>query len=157
MSFTEVFARIDGFSDEVNRKLAVAVSKAYRWAIRHLAQMPTLDVWYYHVEADEALEVLERLDTPPSAPAILALVDDPSPRVALRAIALAGQRPEPRAAAHAPTSEAVGGGWASGSANARPRHPAAATRASPSPSRDPRRRRPAAGCRSGASSPTASS
>ncbi|HSR33592.1 MAG TPA: DUF2252 domain-containing protein, partial [Anaerolineae bacterium] len=55
-----VAGRENGFADEVNRKLAVAVSKAYRWAIRHLAQMPTLDVWYYHVEADEVLEVLER-------------------------------------------------------------------------------------------------
>jgi uncharacterized protein (DUF2252 family) len=55
-----VAGRENGFADEVNRKLAVAVSKAYRWAIRHLAEMPTLDVWYYHVEADQVLEVLER-------------------------------------------------------------------------------------------------
>jgi uncharacterized protein (DUF2252 family) len=55
-----VAGRENGFGDEVNRNLAKAVSKAYRWAIRHLAQMPTLDVWYYHVEADEVLEVLER-------------------------------------------------------------------------------------------------
>jgi uncharacterized protein (DUF2252 family) len=55
-----VAGRENGFADEVNRKLAQAVSKAYRWAIRHLAQMPALDVWYYHVEADAVLEVLER-------------------------------------------------------------------------------------------------
>jgi uncharacterized protein (DUF2252 family) len=55
-----VAGRENGFADEVNRKLAVAVSKAYRWAIRHLAEMPTLDVWYYHVEADQVLEVLEQ-------------------------------------------------------------------------------------------------
>jgi uncharacterized protein (DUF2252 family) len=55
-----VAGRENGFADAVNRKLAVAVSKAYRWAIRHLAQMPNLDVWYYHVEADAVLEILER-------------------------------------------------------------------------------------------------
>jgi uncharacterized protein (DUF2252 family) len=55
-----VAGRESGFADEENRKLAVAVSRAYRWAIRQLAQMPTLDVWYYHVEADKVLEVLER-------------------------------------------------------------------------------------------------
>ena len=55
-----VAGRENGFADEENRKLAKAVSKAYRWAIRHLAEMPTLDVWYYHVEADQVLEVLEQ-------------------------------------------------------------------------------------------------
>jgi uncharacterized protein (DUF2252 family) len=55
-----VAGRESGFADEENRKLAVAVSRAYRWAMRQLAQMPTLDVWYYHVEADKVLEVLER-------------------------------------------------------------------------------------------------
>jgi uncharacterized protein (DUF2252 family) len=54
-----VAGRENGLADEVNRKLAKAVSKGYRWLIRHLAEMPALDVWYYQVEADDVLEALE--------------------------------------------------------------------------------------------------
>ena len=55
-----VAGRESGYGDKVNRKLAKAVAKAYRQAMGRLAQMRTLDVWYYHVEADKVLEILEK-------------------------------------------------------------------------------------------------
>jgi uncharacterized protein (DUF2252 family) len=55
-----VAGRENGFGDKVNRKLAMAVTKAYRQAMERLAQARTLDVWYYHVEADRVEAVLQR-------------------------------------------------------------------------------------------------
>jgi uncharacterized protein (DUF2252 family) len=55
-----VAGRENGFSDEVNQQLATAVTRTYRQAMRRLAGMCTLDVWYYQVEADHVLGVLEQ-------------------------------------------------------------------------------------------------
>ena len=55
-----VAGRENGFSDEVNRRLAMAVSRTYRQAMLRLAGLRTLDVWYFQVEADQVFEVLER-------------------------------------------------------------------------------------------------
>jgi len=55
-----VAGRENGFADEVNRRLAMAVSRTYRQAMVRLAEMRTLDVWYFQVEADQVFEVLER-------------------------------------------------------------------------------------------------
>lgn len=55
-----VTGRGKGFDDEVNRKLAMAVSRYYRDAIESLSQAPFLDVWYYDVEVDEVLKVFEK-------------------------------------------------------------------------------------------------
>jgi len=55
-----VAGRGNGFADEVNRRLAMAVSRSYRQAMLRLAEMRALDVWYYQVEADRVMEVLEQ-------------------------------------------------------------------------------------------------
>ncbi len=55
-----VAGRDNGFSDEVNRKLAEAVTDAYRNAMIKLARAPALDVWYFHVDVDKVLEVFDR-------------------------------------------------------------------------------------------------
>jgi uncharacterized protein (DUF2252 family) len=55
-----VAGRENGFGDKANRKLAMAVCKAYRWAMERLSQARTLDVWYFHVEADKVEAALQR-------------------------------------------------------------------------------------------------
>lgn len=55
-----VAGREKGFGDEVNRKLAIVVSKYYRRAMVRFAQSAFLDVWYYNVEVDKVLEVFEK-------------------------------------------------------------------------------------------------
>jgi uncharacterized protein (DUF2252 family) len=55
-----VAGQANDFSDDVNRKLAMAVSRTYRQAMLRLAEMRTLDVWYFQVEADQVFEILER-------------------------------------------------------------------------------------------------
>ncbi|TFH03591.1 MAG: DUF2252 domain-containing protein [Methanosarcina sp.] len=55
-----VAGRDNGFEDEVNRKLAMVVSRYYRRAMVRFAQAAFLDVWYYHVEMDKVLEVFEK-------------------------------------------------------------------------------------------------
>ncbi len=50
-----VAGRENEFDDKMNRRLAGAVGEHYGRAMRRLAQARTLDVWYFHVEA-EAVE-----------------------------------------------------------------------------------------------------
>jgi uncharacterized protein (DUF2252 family) len=55
-----VAGREKGFSDEVNRKLAMVIGRYYCRALASLAEAPFLDVWYYDVEVGEVLEAFER-------------------------------------------------------------------------------------------------
>jgi uncharacterized protein (DUF2252 family) len=50
----------NGFSEKVNRTMAKAVVGSYCKSMRALAKMPTLDVWYYHVEAAAVQSVFDR-------------------------------------------------------------------------------------------------
>lgn len=56
---TVVAGRENGFSEKKCRRLAVTVAEAYRVATERFSQMHTLDVWYYHVDADAVLAVFE--------------------------------------------------------------------------------------------------
>ncbi len=53
-----VAGRNNGFSEAVNRTVAVAAAASYRQHMAELASMSTLDVWYTHVTADDLLNVL---------------------------------------------------------------------------------------------------
>jgi uncharacterized protein (DUF2252 family) len=55
-----VAGRENGFSEKECRRLAVTVSESYRKSMQRFAQARTLDVWYYHVEADTVLAVFEK-------------------------------------------------------------------------------------------------
>jgi uncharacterized protein (DUF2252 family) len=55
-----VAGRANGFSDKVNRKLAIATTKAYAKTMRKLAEARTLDVWYFHVDAERVEKAFER-------------------------------------------------------------------------------------------------
>ncbi|UCG26392.1 MAG: DUF2252 domain-containing protein [Chloroflexota bacterium] len=55
-----VAGRANGFSDKVNRKLALATVEFYANAMRKLAKARTLDVWYFHVDADRVERAFER-------------------------------------------------------------------------------------------------
>ncbi|WP_235283161.1 DUF2252 domain-containing protein [Methanosarcina sp. 2.H.A.1B.4] len=55
-----VAGRENGFEDDVNRKLAMVVSRYYRRAMVRFAQSAFLDVWYYNVEVEKVLEVFEK-------------------------------------------------------------------------------------------------
>lgn len=55
-----VAGRENGFGDDVNRKMATAVCKFYRKAMRSFAQAAFLDVWYYQVEVDKVIEIFGR-------------------------------------------------------------------------------------------------
>ena len=52
--------RENGFAEDINRKLAMAVNTYYQKAITNLAMSSSLDVWYYEVEVDEIFNVLKR-------------------------------------------------------------------------------------------------
>jgi uncharacterized protein (DUF2252 family) len=54
-----VAGRENGFSDKKCRGLAITVAETYRIAVERFSQMHTLDVWYYHVDADDVLVVFE--------------------------------------------------------------------------------------------------
>ncbi len=55
-----VAGRENGFSAKKCRRLAVVVARSYRKAIRRLAGARTLDVWYFHIEADVVLDLFDR-------------------------------------------------------------------------------------------------
>jgi uncharacterized protein (DUF2252 family) len=55
-----VAGRENGFSEARCRQLAVTAARSYRQAMGRFAQARTLDVWYFHVEADSVLEAFER-------------------------------------------------------------------------------------------------
>jgi uncharacterized protein (DUF2252 family) len=50
-----VAGREGGFSDKQRRALAVATGAAYRDAMRQFAQQPVLQVWYAHIDVEDAL------------------------------------------------------------------------------------------------------
>jgi uncharacterized protein (DUF2252 family) len=55
-----VAGRENGFKDEFCREMAVDVVYAYRKATEGFARMNTLDVWYYHIDTADVLEVFGR-------------------------------------------------------------------------------------------------
>jgi uncharacterized protein (DUF2252 family) len=54
-----VAGRQNGFKDKDNRKLARLVARVYRQAIRRFSEEAILDVWYYHVEAEQVLALFQ--------------------------------------------------------------------------------------------------
>ncbi len=55
-----VAGRQNGFKDKDNRKLARLVARVYREAVGRFSELSILDVWYYHVEAEQVLALFER-------------------------------------------------------------------------------------------------
>ena len=55
-----IAGRDNGFKDKVNRKLARLVAQVYREAMNRFAKESVLDVWYYHVEAEQVLELFDQ-------------------------------------------------------------------------------------------------
>jgi uncharacterized protein (DUF2252 family) len=56
---TVVAGRENGLSEKKCRGMAIAVAETYRVAVQRFSEMDTLDVWYYHVDADDVLGVFE--------------------------------------------------------------------------------------------------
>jgi uncharacterized protein (DUF2252 family) len=52
-----VAGRDNGFKDKTNRSLAQEAMRAYRRTMTHFAEMDTLDVWYFYVDADALQDV----------------------------------------------------------------------------------------------------
>ena len=52
-----IAGRDNGFKDKDNGKLARLVAKVYREAMNRFAKKSVLDVWYYHVKAEQVLEL----------------------------------------------------------------------------------------------------
>jgi uncharacterized protein (DUF2252 family) len=52
-----VAGRDNGFKDKTNRSLAQEAVRAYRRTMTRFAEMNTLDVWYYYVDADALQDV----------------------------------------------------------------------------------------------------
>src|SRR5512142_2597629 len=50
-----VAGRGNGFTDKVRRKIILAAAEAYRTALRGFAGQPFLDVWYAHLDIEQAL------------------------------------------------------------------------------------------------------
>ena len=55
-----IAGRDNGFKEKDNRKLARLVAQVYREAVNRFAKEPILDVWYYHVEAEQVLELFDQ-------------------------------------------------------------------------------------------------
>ncbi|MGB3717039.1 MAG: DUF2252 domain-containing protein [Candidatus Promineifilaceae bacterium] len=55
-----VAGRENGYSDKINRKLAKAVVDMYAKSMQKLAKANTMDIWYFHVEAEKVQSVFER-------------------------------------------------------------------------------------------------
>ncbi len=55
-----VAGRANGYSNKVNRKMAVAATTSYAKAMRVLAEARTLDVWYFHVDAELVQAAFDR-------------------------------------------------------------------------------------------------
>jgi len=55
-----VAGRANEFDDKTNRRLAEAVGETYGRVMRKLSETRTLDVWYFHVEAEAVEEAFER-------------------------------------------------------------------------------------------------
>jgi uncharacterized protein (DUF2252 family) len=50
-----VAGRDSGFTGKARRKIALAAAEAYRTAMRSFAEQPFLDVWYAHMDIEEAI------------------------------------------------------------------------------------------------------
>jgi uncharacterized protein (DUF2252 family) len=55
-----VAGRGNGFDDKTCRKLAVVACRSYRKAMKRLAAKTNLDVWYYHVDADQVVDLFNK-------------------------------------------------------------------------------------------------
>ncbi len=55
-----IAGRDRGFKDKDNRKSAKLVARVYREAMRRFAKTPVLDVWYFHIEAEQVLKLFEQ-------------------------------------------------------------------------------------------------
>jgi uncharacterized protein (DUF2252 family) len=55
-----VAGRENGFSEKVNRRLAMAVVDTYGKAMGRLSKARTLDIWYFHVDVDSVMKAFER-------------------------------------------------------------------------------------------------
>jgi uncharacterized protein (DUF2252 family) len=55
-----VAGREMGFKEATNRELAALVGRVYREALDGFAKLPVMDLWYFHVEADEVLKLFEK-------------------------------------------------------------------------------------------------
>lgn len=55
-----VAGRENDFSEKKCRSLAVDIARIYTYAMGKFSEMQTLDVWYYHVDADSVLAVFEK-------------------------------------------------------------------------------------------------
>jgi len=55
-----VAGRENNFSEKKCRSLAVDVVRSYAFAMGRFSRMQTLDVWYYHVDADSVISVFEK-------------------------------------------------------------------------------------------------
>ena len=54
-----IASRDNGFKESVCKKMAVVVAKAYALAMQRFSKMNTLDMWYYHVDADALQRVFD--------------------------------------------------------------------------------------------------
>ena len=52
-----------GFDDRQRRRVNLTVTRAYREAMRDLASMRTLDLWYSRVDMDEIVSIARRQGT----------------------------------------------------------------------------------------------
>src|SRR3954449_7332787 len=50
-----VAGRDNGFSHKARRKIVLAMAEAYRSAMRGFAEQPFLDVWYAHLDIEQAI------------------------------------------------------------------------------------------------------
>ncbi len=55
-----VAGRVNGYSEKKCQELAALVAKSYRESMARLAQVALLDIWYFHVDADNVLKVFDR-------------------------------------------------------------------------------------------------
>jgi uncharacterized protein (DUF2252 family) len=58
-----VAGRDNGFSDKTNRGLAKEAVRAYRRTMARFAEMPTMDVWYFFVDAEALQDVFAEKTT----------------------------------------------------------------------------------------------
>ncbi len=70
-----VAGRNNGFSDTTNHGLAQEAVRAYRRAMTRFSEMPTLDVWYFYVDADALLDVFAERSSKKARKATQRLLD----------------------------------------------------------------------------------
>jgi len=70
-----VAGRDNGFSDKTNRSLAQEAVRAYRRTMTQFAEMDTLDVWYFYVDADALQDIFSDRTTKKSRKRAQKLID----------------------------------------------------------------------------------